>query len=215
MRAVIGPNGAGKTTMMDVITGKTRPDTGRSCSTARHRPDQARRAGDRRLGIGRKFQKPTVFEPHTVWDNLLLALAGRRGRVQPCSRSATAAETHAHRGDPADHAPDRQRDRLAGDSVARPEAVAGDRHAAGAGAQAAAGRRAGGRHDRRRDRTDRASCCAKSTGTRRRGGRARHGFRPRARCEGDGAARRLGAGRGLASIRSATIRTVIEVYLGR
>ena len=78
MRAVIGPNGAGKTTMMDVITGKTRPDTGTVVfgeATDLTRLDEPTIAG---LGIGRKFQKPTVFEPHTVWDNLLLALAGNR-----------------------------------------------------------------------------------------------------------------------------------------
>ncbi|HUN39204.1 MAG TPA: urea ABC transporter ATP-binding protein UrtD [Acetobacteraceae bacterium] len=78
MRAVIGPNGAGKTTMMDVITGKTRPDTGRvvfGLDTDLTRLDEPAIAS---LGIGRKFQKPTVFEQHTVWDNLLLALAGNR-----------------------------------------------------------------------------------------------------------------------------------------
>src|SRR6202161_1882027 len=78
MRAVIGPNGAGKTTMMDVITGKTRPDEGRVVfgrDTDLTRLDEPAIAA---LGIGRKFQKPTVFEPHTVWDNLLLALAGDR-----------------------------------------------------------------------------------------------------------------------------------------
>ncbi|MBS0561354.1 MAG: urea ABC transporter ATP-binding protein UrtD [Proteobacteria bacterium] len=78
MRAVIGPNGAGKTTMMDVITGKTRPDTGKVVfgkDTDLTRLDEPAIAA---LGIGRKFQKPTVFEPHTVWDNLLLALAGDR-----------------------------------------------------------------------------------------------------------------------------------------
>jgi urea transport system ATP-binding protein len=78
MRAVIGPNGAGKTTMMDVITGKTRPDTGKVVfgdATDLTRLDEPAIAA---LGIGRKFQKPTVFEPHTVWDNLLLALAGDR-----------------------------------------------------------------------------------------------------------------------------------------
>jgi len=78
MRAVIGPNGAGKTTMMDVITGKTRPDSGEvvfGADTDLTRLDEPSIA---RLGIGRKFQKPTVFEPHTVWDNLLLALAGGR-----------------------------------------------------------------------------------------------------------------------------------------
>jgi len=79
MRAVIGPNGAGKTTMMDVITGKTRPDEGQvvfSADTDLTRLDEPAIAA---LGIGRKFQKPTVFEPHIVWDNLLLALAGDRG----------------------------------------------------------------------------------------------------------------------------------------
>jgi len=78
MRAVIGPNGAGKTTMMDVVTGKTQPDKGEvifGASTDLTRMDEPAIAA---LGIGRKFQKPTVFEPHTVWDNLLLALAGDR-----------------------------------------------------------------------------------------------------------------------------------------
>ncbi len=74
MRAIIGPNGAGKTTMMDIITGKTRPDTGEVYfrdETDLTRLDEARIAN---LGIGRKFQKPTVFESHTVFDNLELAL---------------------------------------------------------------------------------------------------------------------------------------------
>jgi len=79
MRAVIGPNGAGKTTMMDVITGKTRPDAGRVVfgdDTDLTRLDESAIA---RLGIGRKFQRPTVFEPLSVRDNLLLSLAGDRG----------------------------------------------------------------------------------------------------------------------------------------
>lgn len=77
MRAIIGPNGAGKTTMMDVITGKTRPDEGRVLfsNTDLTRLDEAAIAN---LGIGRKFQKPTVFENHTVWDNLELALRTSR-----------------------------------------------------------------------------------------------------------------------------------------
>jgi urea transport system ATP-binding protein len=93
MRAVIGPNGAGKSTMMDIITGKTRPDAGRvvfGASTDLTRMDEPAIAS---LGIGRKFQKPTVFESHTVWDNLLLALAGdRRARFTLRARR-TAAET--------------------------------------------------------------------------------------------------------------------------
>jgi urea transport system ATP-binding protein len=94
MRAVIGPNGAGKTTMMDVITGKTKPDSGRAVfgvDTDLTRLDEPAIA---RLGIGRKFQQPTVFEPLSVRDNLLLALAGDRS-----PRFALAArETPVERG---------------------------------------------------------------------------------------------------------------------
>jgi urea transport system ATP-binding protein len=79
MRAIIGPNGAGKTTMMDVVTGKTRPDAGTVLFDGAHDLTQLDEASIASLGIGRKFQKPTVFEGHTVFDNLLLALAGRRG----------------------------------------------------------------------------------------------------------------------------------------
>ena len=77
MRAIIGPNGAGKTTMMDVITGKTRPDEGDVFFDEQEltRLDEAEIAI---LGIGRKFQKPTVFEMHTVEDNLQLALKNDR-----------------------------------------------------------------------------------------------------------------------------------------
>ncbi len=78
MRAIIGPNGAGKTTMMDVITGKTRPDQGEvyfEDTIDLARLDEADIA---RLGIGRKFQTPTVFEGHTVEDNLVLALKSDR-----------------------------------------------------------------------------------------------------------------------------------------
>ena len=74
LRCIIGPNGAGKTTMMDVITGKTRPDSG-SCFfgqtidlTRMSEPEIAH------TGIGRKFQKPTIFENHTVFENLELAM---------------------------------------------------------------------------------------------------------------------------------------------
>jgi urea transport system ATP-binding protein len=69
MRAIIGPNGAGKTTMMDIITGKTKPDAGDVLFDGA--TDLTRIA---ELGIGRKFQKPTVFESQTIQDNLLLAL---------------------------------------------------------------------------------------------------------------------------------------------
>ncbi len=93
MRAVIGPNGAGKTTMMDVITGKTRPDTGRVVFGTDLDLTKLDEPAIAQLGIGRKFQKPTVFEPHSVWDNLLLSIAGdRRPRF-----SLWARETKAER----------------------------------------------------------------------------------------------------------------------
>jgi len=78
MRAIIGPNGAGKTTMMDVVTGKTRPDTGDIYFDGTVDLRKLDEAAIATLGIGRKFQKPTVFESHTVEDNLELALAGDR-----------------------------------------------------------------------------------------------------------------------------------------
>jgi urea transport system ATP-binding protein len=81
MRAIIGPNGAGKTTMMDVVTGKTRPDNGDVLFDGSHDLTRMDEAEIAELGIGRKFQKPTVFDMHTVEDNLRLALkADRRVR---------------------------------------------------------------------------------------------------------------------------------------
>jgi urea transport system ATP-binding protein len=79
LRAIIGPNGAGKTTMMDIITGKTRPDAGEVFFNGQTDLTKLDEADIAQLGIGRKFQKPTVFESHTVWDNLELALNRRRG----------------------------------------------------------------------------------------------------------------------------------------
>jgi len=78
LRCIIGPNGAGKTTMMDIITGKTRPDAGQvffgsTINLLRHSEAEIAQ-----LGIGRKFQKPTVFEPLSVFENLELALKGSR-----------------------------------------------------------------------------------------------------------------------------------------
>ena len=79
MRAIIGPNGAGKTTMMDVITGKTRPDSGEAVFGGAVDLLVRDEADIARLGIGRKFQRPSVFESHTVWDNIELSLVGYRG----------------------------------------------------------------------------------------------------------------------------------------
>ena len=79
MRAIIGPNGAGKTTMMDIVTGKTRPDKGDVYfDGGKHDLTKLDETQIAELGIGRKFQKPTVFEMHTVEDNLRLALKGDR-----------------------------------------------------------------------------------------------------------------------------------------
>ena len=94
MRAIIGPNGAGKTTMMDVITGKTRPDEGIvlfNGATDLRRLDEADIA---ELGIGRKFQKPTIFEGHTVVDNLELALKADH-RVRHVLFARLSASDHA------------------------------------------------------------------------------------------------------------------------
>jgi urea transport system ATP-binding protein len=91
MRAIIGPNGAGKTTMMDVITGKTKPDVGQAVFDGLHDLTALDEATIAELGIGRKFQTPTVFEHHSVEDNILLALkADRRPFAALLSRRDTA-----------------------------------------------------------------------------------------------------------------------------
>ena len=74
LRCVIGPNGAGKTTLMDVITGKTRPDNGRVIYDQDTDLTALSPVEIARAGIGRKFQKPTVFEALTVFENLEFAL---------------------------------------------------------------------------------------------------------------------------------------------
>jgi urea transport system ATP-binding protein len=79
LRCIIGPNGAGKTTMMDIITGKTRPDEGTVFFGSTIDLLRYKEADIAQLGIGRKFQKPTVFEQLTVFDNLELALKTNKG----------------------------------------------------------------------------------------------------------------------------------------
>lgn len=93
LRCIIGPNGAGKTTLLDVITGKTKPDTGRvylltdaEDLTGLREHDIARR------GIGRKFQRPTVFPRHTVQENLELALSTHKGVFQSVLGTLTKLE---------------------------------------------------------------------------------------------------------------------------
>ena len=91
LRCVIGPNGAGKTTMMDVITGKTRPDAGKAFFGQTIDLARMSEAEIAQAGIGRKFQKPTIFERHTVFENLELAMkADKRVRSTLFARLASA-----------------------------------------------------------------------------------------------------------------------------
>ena len=93
LRAVIGPNGAGKTTFMDIVTGKTRPDSGKvewgwpALNLLRMSESEIAR-----LGIGRKFQRPTVFEDQTVQDNLILSLKKNRDPVSALFYRASKAD---------------------------------------------------------------------------------------------------------------------------
>jgi urea transport system ATP-binding protein len=98
LRTIIGPNGAGKTTMMDVVTGKTRPDSGEVFFRGSEDLTRLDEAAIANLGIGRKFQRPTVFENLSVVENLELALADSRGtwrtlfaRLSPERRERIAA----------------------------------------------------------------------------------------------------------------------------
>jgi urea transport system ATP-binding protein len=110
LRCVVGPNGAGKTTLMDVITGKTRPDSG----SVRFDGREITRLPENeivRRGIGRKFQRPTVFPGHTVFENLELTVSGSKNvfhklfsRLAPAERRAIdnaldliGLASHAHR----------------------------------------------------------------------------------------------------------------------
>ena len=99
LRAVIGPNGAGKTTFMDIVTGKTRPDEGQVLfgekSISLLKRSEAEIA---RIGVGRKFQRPTVFEDQTVADNLMMALKAARGPFRVLFWKSAAAD-HARVGE--------------------------------------------------------------------------------------------------------------------
>src|SRR3954462_1154597 len=87
LRCVIGPNGAGKTTMMDVVTGKTRPDAGTAFFGQTIDLTRLSEAQIAQAGVGRKFQKPTIFERHTVFENLELSMkADKRVRSTLFSR---------------------------------------------------------------------------------------------------------------------------------
>ncbi|MDX1356839.1 urea ABC transporter ATP-binding protein UrtD [Vreelandella venusta] len=91
LRCIIGPNGAGKTTMMDIITGKTRPNAGSVWFGSRHNLLQMNEPDIASLGIGRKFQKPTVFEALSVFENLELAMAADK-RIFPTLTARMSGE---------------------------------------------------------------------------------------------------------------------------
>jgi urea transport system ATP-binding protein len=95
LRSVIGPNGAGKTTMMDVITGKTRPDEGKVFFDGRVDLTRLDESAIANLGIGRKFQKPTVFENLAVYENLELAQKCPRGTWHTLLASLTGSQRDA------------------------------------------------------------------------------------------------------------------------
>jgi urea transport system ATP-binding protein len=93
LRCIIGPNGAGKTTMMDVITGKTRPDSGTAFFGQTLDLTGMTEYDIAHAGIGRKFQRPTVFEQHTVYENLELAMKADK-RVRRTLFARTSALQH-------------------------------------------------------------------------------------------------------------------------
>ena len=92
LRCVIGPNGAGKTTMMDVITGKTRPDAGSAFFGQTIDLTRLSEAEIAKAGIGRKFQKPTIFEHHTAFENLELAMKADKRVRRSLTAKLSAAE---------------------------------------------------------------------------------------------------------------------------
>ena len=92
LRCIIGPNGAGKTTMMDIITGKTRPDSGSAWFGQQINLLKLDEPEIARAGIGRKFQQPTVFENHTVHENLELAMADDKGVWSTLKARLTGAQ---------------------------------------------------------------------------------------------------------------------------
>ncbi len=91
LRTVIGPNGAGKSTFFDLISGRAKPDTGK-IEFGNIDLTERNEYEINRLGIGRKFQTPSVFVEHTVWDNLVLSLKGNRGVFAALFRRQTKAD---------------------------------------------------------------------------------------------------------------------------
>jgi urea transport system ATP-binding protein len=133
LRSVIGPNGAGKTTMMDVISGKTRPEQGRVYFGQRIELTQLSENEIAHIGIGRKFQKPTVFLEHTAFENLELAMHHDKGvwtslyaklTAEQCERIDNVLETIGLQ---------EQKNRQGGIAFPWSKTVAGNWHASDAG----------------------------------------------------------------------------------
>src|ERR1700690_2037541 len=91
LRTVIGPNGAGKSTFFDLITGRAQPDVGK-IEFGNHNLTLLNEYEINRLGIGRKFQTPSVYTEHTVWNNLVLSLKGPRGVFASLFKRQTSAD---------------------------------------------------------------------------------------------------------------------------
>lgn len=92
LRTVIGPNGAGKSTFFDLISGRARPDTGKIEFGRDTDLTQLNEYEISRLGIGRKFQTPSIYSEHTVWENMVLSLAGPRGVFSSLFRRLSSSE---------------------------------------------------------------------------------------------------------------------------
>ena len=212
MRAIIGPNGAGKTTMMDVVTGKTRPDLGdvhvrrrmiSRGSTRPRSPSSASAASSR----SRRCSRAT---PSTTISN---SRSSQTAAPAPRCGGRKARRTRSHRRPAGDHPLDGGARPPRRQPVARPEAMARDRHAAGAGTEAPAGRRAGRRHDRRRDTADGGAAQGDQPRAHRRRRRARHDLRARPRRQGHLLHEGSVLAEGTIDQVSANER-VVEVYLG-
>ena len=139
MRAVIGPNGAGKTTMMDVVTGKTRADIGEVYFDGSYDLSRLDETEIALLGVGRKFQKPTVFDMHTVEDNIGLALKGDRRARKTLFWKESVRGTATHCRNPRRHSTHPAAPAQSRASLPWPETMARDRHAARAGTEAPSG----------------------------------------------------------------------------
>ena len=195
MRAIIGPNGAGKTTMMDVVTGKTRPDRGDVVFSGAYDLTRLDETEIAELGIGRKFQKPTVFDSHTVFDNVELALkADRRARATLLWRE-TASEDERIDEILKIARLSAVRDRLAGSLSHGQKQWLEIGMLLAQDPKLLLGRRTGCRHDRYGDSADGRAAQGDQPRTHRHCGRARHDVRARPWREGHVPARGIGARR--------------------